>query len=129
MVWECFSGQGMGLFHIIKDTMTGIGYRTILNDVIYPYAEENIPLVWRFQHDNDPNHTFTVVSEWLQSNVVRLMKWTAQSPDLNPIENLYKIVDRKITTQNYTRRKIYRRRSLGNSNISKQTIKRYIPIR
>ena len=42
MVWGCFSGQDMYLFHIIKDTMTGIGYRTILNDVIYPYAEENI---------------------------------------------------------------------------------------
>ena len=101
MVWGFFSGQGMGPIHIIKDTMTGIGYRTILNDVMYTYAEENMPLVWRFHHDNDPKHTSRVVTEWLQSNEVRILKWPAQSPDLNPIENLWEIVDRKIRTQNY----------------------------
>lgn len=103
-VWGCFSGQGMGPIHVIKDTLTGLGYRSILNDVMYPYAEENMPLIWRFQHDNDPKHTSKVVTEWLQSNEVRVLKWPAQSPDLNPIENLWEIVDRKIRVQNYTRK-------------------------
>lgn len=123
MVWGCFSGQGMGPIHIIKDTMTGIGYRTILNDVMYPYAEENMPLVWRFQHDNDPKHTSRVVTEWLQSNEVRVLKWPAQSPDLNPIENLWEIVDRKIRTQNYTRKEVLSEAVIREwQNISKETI-------
>ena len=70
----------MGPIHVIKDTLTGIGYRSILNDVMYPHAEENMPLVWRFQHDNDPKHTSKVVTEWLQSNGVSVSKWPAQSP-------------------------------------------------
>ena len=48
MVWGCFSGQGMGLISVITDTLTGIGYRYILNDVMYPHAGKTMPLVWRF---------------------------------------------------------------------------------
>ena len=103
--------------------MTGIGCRTILNDVMYPYAEENMPLVQRFQHDNDPKHTSRVVTEWLQSNEVRILKWPAQSPDLNPIENLWEIVDRKIRTQNYTRKENLSDAVIREwQNISKETI-------
>lgn len=90
----------MGPIHIIKDTMTGIGYRSILNDGMYPYAEENMPFIWIFQHDNDPKPSSRVVTEWLQCNEVRILKWPAQLPDLNPIENL----NRKIRAQNYTRK-------------------------
>ena len=36
-------------------------YKGILNDVMLPYAEENMPLVWQFMHDNDPKHTAGVV--------------------------------------------------------------------
>lgn len=56
-VWDCFSGHGMGPIHIVKDSLIRIGYKSIPNDTMFPFAEENTPLVWRFQHYNDPKNT------------------------------------------------------------------------
>lgn len=95
-VWGCFSRDGLGPIHEIKGIMFKEDYKAILKDVMLPHAKQEMARGWIFQQDNDPKHTANLVKDFMKSKKIRLLEWPAQSPDLNPIENLWDYVDRQI---------------------------------
>lgn len=95
-VWGCFSYHGVGPIFWIKGNMDQHIYRDILQNTMLPHADENMPLNWIFMQDNDPKHTSKLVQNWLQSNRIQILDWPAQSPDLNPIENLWTDIKKEV---------------------------------
>lgn len=101
-VWGCFSGFGIGPVRKIKDMLDQHQYKKILEETMIPYSDEHLPVTWIFQQDNDPKHTANSVKAFIREQSLSVLDWPANSPDINPIENLWHIVKKKVSDTRYS---------------------------
>ncbi len=97
MVWGCISAYGMGSLHVLESTMNAERYIKVLEQHMLPSRQrlfQGRPCV--FQQDNAKPHTTAITTAWLRSRRVRVLNWPACSPDLSPIENIWRIIKQKI---------------------------------
>ncbi len=90
MVWGCISAYGMDSLHVLEGTMNAERYIKVLEQHMLPSRRRV------FQQDNAKPHTADITTAWLRSRRVRVLNWPACSPDLSPIENIWRIIKRKI---------------------------------
>src|SRR4029434_10669962 len=89
-LWGCFSSKGPGHIVRIHGIMDSIKYQQILNEnLTAPSSKLEMGRGWTFQQDNDQKHTSKSTQKWSTDRRIKVLPLPSQSPDLNPIENLW----------------------------------------
>ncbi len=97
MIWGAMSSPGVGPLCFLKTNVTAPVYQEILEHFMLPSADQLFKDVdFIFQLDLAPAHTAKSTKSWLNDRGVGVLDWPANSSDLNPIENLWGIVKRKL---------------------------------
>lgn len=64
-------------------------YIDILDKFVVPFIRDVYPSCHRFMQDNDLKHTSRRASEFFDSKGINWWRTPPESPDANPIENLW----------------------------------------
>ena len=121
MVWEEMSAKGLTNLHVVPN-------KTLINAEYYHWVilKNYWPPVYTrtrstgkiderklvdsmcdsiFQQDNVPCHTAQTTTDWLKNHKMEVMGkgvWPANSPDLNPIEFLWSILEEELKSEKKT---------------------------
>jgi len=97
--WEGFSLKGKTELAFYEDTLDAEGYQDILQNSLLPAAQgwfEDEKQEWEFQQDK-ACHTAKSTKRWLEQHGVGVVEdWPTKGDDINPMENLWAILDDRL---------------------------------
>ncbi len=97
MVWGAMSSGGVGPLCFLRSKVNTAVYQEVLEHFMLPAADQLYgDADFIFQQDLAPAHSAKATSTWFKDHGIPVLNWPANSPDLNPIENLWGIVKRKM---------------------------------
>ena len=76
--------------------MDALFYIKILQNYLLPATRQQRVQQWRLQQDTDSKHRSKVAKEFLDLEVPKTIDCPPNSPDLNPMENMWSILIRRV---------------------------------
>jgi transposase len=76
--------------------MNSLKYLEILKSRVLPYLQTFADGKGPFHHDLAPCHNSKTLKKVIQENKINMLDWPGDSPDMNPIENLWSILKKRL---------------------------------
>jgi len=92
MVWAMVLPNGLLSYKLLNRDFRSPSYIELLSRTIVPISKLNYAENFWFQQDNSRIHTARIVKEWMTEAHFPVLPWPARSPDLNIMENIWKML-------------------------------------
>ncbi|KHJ78121.1 hypothetical protein OESDEN_22259 [Oesophagostomum dentatum] len=100
MTWGAFYQGGTLELQFTSTSMNSDDYQLVLSMSVVPFFRRNSQSGYVFMHDNAPIHTSNSTIAFLNSKKIPVLPWPPCSPDLNPIENIWGLMVRRVYANN-----------------------------